>query len=230
MKVFFVVVCSLALASCLNNKAEKEESKGIDPQTIFHDYRITAEEDRENVTIMLQYRIGKDGDPLSLNEALSVKLDGTPLQPDSTRLSGAYFEAERPLAEFAGNHTISLTDARNKEHKAEFNFQPFTLAEEIPERVPKKPFSIRVSNFQEGEGEVRLVMIDTSFASQDVNEDIVIENGEIRIGNDKLANLALGPVNMEIHFEEVRPLRKISREGGRLQLSYSLRRQFELTR
>jgi len=207
---------------------EKEASSGIDPQTIYHDYRITAEEDRENVTIVLQYRDGEDGAPIGLDEALGVKLDGADLQPDSTRLSGAYYEAERPLADFSGNHTITLTDARNKVHKAKFRFQPFTLAEEIPERVPKKPFSIRLNNFPEGEA--RLVMIDTSFVSPDINEDIVIKNGEISIGNDKLANLAFGPVNMEIHFEETKPLKKISREGGRILISYSLRRQFELTK
>jgi hypothetical protein len=230
MRVFFVGVCSFALASCLNNKSEKAESSDIDPQRIYHDYRITAEEERENVTIVLQYRDEEDGEPLTLDEAVSVKLDGVNLQPDSARLSGAYYEAERPLTEFQGSHTISLTDSKNKEHKAEFNFQPFTLAQELPERVSKKPFSIRLSNFPTDQRTVRLVMIDTSFASPDINEDFVIKNAEIRIGNDKLANLALGPVNMEIHFEEVRPLNKISREGGRLQVSYSLRRQFELVR
>jgi hypothetical protein len=157
-------------------------------------------------------------------------LDGVNLQPDSTKLSGAYYEAERPLAQFQGNHVISLTDSKNKEHKAEFAFQPFTLAEEIPAKVAKKPFSIRLANFPKDLDQVRLVMIDTSFASPDVNEEIGIENGEIRIENDKLANLALGPINLEIYFEEVRPLRKISREGGRLQVFYSLRRQFELVR
>ena len=69
-------------------------------------------------------------------------------------------------------------------------------------------------------------MVDTSFATEDVNEEIRVRKGKIDIGAEELVNLAKGPITLEIYKEEEKPLKNVSTEGGRLSIRYSLRRQF----
>ena len=228
MRLMFALVCLLfVLTSCLSNNAE-ERKEGVSPETIFHDYKITAEEGREEVTVMVQYRLGgQEGTPLLLDEPSAVSLDGAVLKPDSAKFAGAFYEKSLPVATFSGEHTFIFTDSRDKEHKTTFRFVPFALADEIPEQVSKKPLSLKLANFPSNPTTVRLVMIDTSFATPDINEDVLIEKGEIRIDERRLANLAKGPITLEIYREEEKKLKDVFKTGGRILMTYSLRRQFE---
>jgi hypothetical protein len=228
MRVLFVLACfAFCFSSCLSNRQE-EKNTGVHPDLIYHDYKLTAEEGREEVTLMLQYRLGgEDGDPFLLDGSGKVSLDGMELKPDSAKLAGTFYEVSRPMEQFSGKHTIVFTDSREKEHKAEFRFEPFTLANEVPEQTLKRPFTIKLNNVPANPITIRLVMIDTSYGTTDVNEDLLIQNGEISIDNEKLANLASGPVTLEIYREEIVPLKGFSKEGGRISMTYGLRRQFE---
>lgn len=222
------VLLLFCLTSCLN-KAENGNDKDVNPEQIYYDYKVSAEEGREEVTVMLQYRLdGEDGIAQALEEPSKVSLDGTELMPDSAKLTGAFYEAIKPMEDFKGKHTIVFTDSRNKNHEEEFNFEPFTLASELPEQIRKSPFTIQLADIPYSLTRVHLVMIDTSYATADVNEEIVIEKGEIHIDEEKLANLSTGPVTLEIYREEKRPLKNASKAGGRILITYSLRRQFEL--
>ena len=227
MRVWFAFICLVfLLPSCLNNG--DEAVKGVDPEAIFHDYKISAEEGREEVTVVVQYRLGgKEGRPLLLDNPSKVSLDGTMLNPDSARLAGAFYEISIPLTSLGGKHAFVFTDSRQKEHKTEFRFEPFSLADEIPDQVRKKPLNLRLTNFPSGPTTVRLVVIDTSFATPDINEDLLVENSEIRIDDEKLANLSNGPITLEVYREEEKQLKGVSKKGGRILMTYSLRRQFE---
>lgn len=227
MRVLIGCVCLVfCLTSCVNNK--QEEPGGVHPDIIYHDYKLTADEDRGEVTMLLQYRLnGPDGDPFLLDAPSKVSLDGMELKPDSAKLAGTFYEFSRPIEAFKGSHTIVFTDSRSKEHEAEFSFEPFQLAEEIPEALPKKPFVIELDNVSPGGTKVRLVMIDTAFQTADVNEELEIKNGRIQITPDYLVNLATGPITLEIYTEEEKPLKGISRQGGRVAITYGIRRQFE---
>ncbi|MDQ3278391.1 MAG: hypothetical protein M3Q06_08690, partial [Bacteroidota bacterium] len=69
---------------------------------------------------------------------------------------------------------------------------------------------------------------DTALHSADVNEEIVVENRKLTITGEHLANLTKGPVMLEIYREEETPLRNKLKTNGKLTLSYSLKRQFNL--
>jgi hypothetical protein len=228
MRKLLVLILTISLAACTNN-AEIGSAKDVNPESIYYDYRLWAEEGKDDATLMLQYRFGgENGTTLVLEEPCKVTVDGVPLQADSAKLAGAFYEMIRPLKEFTGKHTIVFTDANNKEHREEVNFQPFTLAAEFPEKLKKEPFTIKLNNFPSTPTNIRLVMTDTAFGSKDVNEEMLIEKGEIAVGMGKLNALEKGPVTLEIYLEDEKPLKNSSKEGGRMLVTYSVKRQFEL--
>lgn len=196
---------------------------------MYFDYQVSAEEGRAEATVRLQYKKGdENGETIALEKPAKVLFDGTELEPDSSRFSGTYYEVLKPVAELGGRHTIVFVDPEGGEHKADFSFLPFSLAEELPEQVPKRPFVIRLENFPSSPTVVRVVMTDTSLQSAGVNEEFLVEEGKLAIDTSLLDNLSEGPVTMEISREEVHPLQSRSGERGRLLLVYAIRRQFNL--
>lgn len=227
MKSCAFFVLTVALSAC-TNQAEKSPA-AADADKVFYDYKVWAEEGREDATVMLRYLAGgEQGEALALPKRAAVTLDGEPLQPDSAAAMGIFYEAIKAVDRFSGPHKILLTDAAGKKHEETFVFTPFTLAEDLPDEVPKQPFTLKLKGLPAGESAVRLVMVDTSYTSKDVNEEITVVNGELRIGTKALANLTKGPITMEIYREEEKPLRQ-SPGSGRLLITYSLRRQFLFT-
>src|SRR6476620_870230 len=186
MRVRFLFVFPLiVLSSCLNNDKEKK-NEGPDPNGIYYDYRISAEEGKDNVTVMLQYRYGgEDAPSFALEEPSNVSLDGITPKPDSAKLAGVFYELMKPIESFRGKHTIVFTDSREKEHKVRFSFETFSLVNEIPDQINKKPYTIQLANFPTVQTKIQLVMVDTSFATDDVNEELTIEKGEIFIDEHK---------------------------------------------
>ena len=119
------------LFSCTSD--EIGNSKDVNPEAVFFDYEVWAEEGKEDVTVNLQYRMGgKNGTTLILDEPSKVILDGEQLKVDSAKVTGAYYEVQRPLASFAGKHTINFTDLNKKEYNEEFEFTPFSLEPDVP--------------------------------------------------------------------------------------------------
>ncbi|RYZ28251.1 MAG: hypothetical protein EOO10_10175 [Chitinophagaceae bacterium] len=229
MRVIFLFLSLLIfLASCLNNEKEKI-ANSPDPDFIYYDYRVQADEEKQAVTVMLQYRFGgEDGENLLLEKPSKASLDGIELTPDSAKQTGVFYELMKPLQSFSGKHSIVFTDSRRKEHRVDFSFEAFSLANELPEQIAKKPFIIQLANFPNRQSRVHLVMIDTSYTTMDVNEEVLVEDGKIPINAEMLANLSSGPITLEILKEEDKPLKNASREGGRLLISYGIRREFEL--
>lgn len=229
MKTFLPLFSLLfCLAACFDN-ADGEGRGNSDPEGIYQDFQVWAEEGREDVTIRLQFRTGgEDGDGVLINGPGAVLLDNTPLAADSTKFAGVYYEAIKPAHKFTGKHTILFTDKDQKQQKVEFNFTPFFLAKEIPEKVRLEPFEIELNSFSDAPTTVRLVMIDTSLFSADVNEEILVENGKFAVTAEHLANLTKGPVMLEIYREEEIPLDGESKHSGKLTLTYSIKREFVL--
>ena len=229
MRVFLFFFFLLFLFTSCGNKADIGKVTDVKPEAIYYDYKIWGEEGKDDVTVMLQFRFGsKDGPALILDEPSKVTLDGVKLQGDSVSITGAFYELVKPLNEFRGEHTIIFTDSRKGEHKEEFNFLPFSLITELPEEIENRPFTIQLKDFPQQPTGIRLVMIDTSYQTMDVNEEIVIKEGQIPITANHLSALSAGPVTLEIYREEETPLKNASKKGGRLLMTYGLRRQFTL--
>src|SRR5258708_14631131 len=123
--VFLVV-----FASCRNNDAESVNIKNINPERVYFDYKIWAEEGNDSLTILLQFRYNDENGPsLALEEPCKVEMDGEEIGKDSSKITGAFYELIRPMDKFTGPHHIIFTDINKKEYKESFSFQPISLKE-----------------------------------------------------------------------------------------------------
>lgn len=216
---FFLIV--VIVSGCTHN------DQTYNTDRIFFDYSVTAEEGSEMVTCKLQFKLNSfTGRAIKIEG--EVELDGQIINADSTEISGFYYEIQKGIDSFIGKHTIVFNTPDKKQYKEEFEFMPFNIENELPEKVSRHPFTIKLNNFPQRETPLRLVMLDTSFASEGINETIGIVKGELVIDQFILKELNNGPIIMEIYREQEMPLKQASKAGGRLAITYSLRREFEL--
>jgi hypothetical protein len=214
------------LFSCTSN--EIGNSKDVNPDAVFFDYEVWAEEGKEDVTINLQYRMGgKNGTTLVLDEPSKVMLDGEQLKVDSAKVTGAYYEVQKPFASFAGKHAITFTDLNKKEYNEEFEFKPFTLESNLPSTLNRSDL---VFNFRglDPVDYLSVILTDTSFTSADINEVDTVRNGQLIIKADRLSALINGPIHLQFYREDILPLKKATKEGGKFIITYGLKRDFEL--
>ena len=170
---------------------------------------------------------GLDGNAINVAPG-KVELDGQALDGDSAGLSGYYYEIQKPVDSFSGKHTIVFTNPDDNRYKEEFDFTPFTLAEELSQKISRKPFVIQLKNFPKTKTQLRLLLLDTAFESQGFNDIVQVANGEISITQAILNTLKKGPINLELYQEEELPLHQHGSGGGRLSITYGLKREFEL--
>ncbi len=228
--LIFFAVLTVTMAACTDEVKERGKDGGS--ASIYFEYSIVADEDQPDVVCKFQYRLGgPDGEAVLLDGPAGVQLDGQALSPDSAKYSGVYYEVARPKDSFVGRHTIVFTGPDKKQYREEFSFQPFSLAEELPERLNRTPFTIRLANFPAEATEMRLSLSDTSSRPDSgVNEDILVRNGEIPVTEAMLNRLSEGPVMLYLERLERRAPRAGTPEGGQILQQYSLSRAFELTR
>jgi hypothetical protein len=213
------------LFSCTSN--EISNSKDVNPDAVFFDYKVWADESREDVTVNLQYRMGgKNGTTLVLDEPSKVLFDGEQLQPDSAKVTGAYYEIQRPFSSFAGTHTITFTDLNKKEYNEEFEFVPFTV-DSISSVMHRGDLVFTFKGLDPVDY-LNVILTDTSFESADINDMDSIKDGKLIISKNRLSALVNGPINLQFYKEIVKPLKNSTKEGGKLFISYGLKREFEL--
>jgi hypothetical protein len=216
-----------SLFSCTSD--EIGNSKDVNPEAVFFDYEVWAEEGKEDVTVNLQYRMGgKKGTTLVLGEPSKVILDGEQLKVDSAKVTGAYYEVQKPLSTFTGKHTISFTDLKNKEYSEEFEFIPFSLEPDVPSTLNRGDL---VFNFKglDSVDVLSVTLTDTSFQSADITNDIdTVRNGRLVIKAHRLSALINGPIHLQFYREQMLPLKNATKEGGKFMISYGLKRDFEL--
>jgi len=223
----FFVVLLLVLASCQNRK--KGSVNDVSEDRVFCDYRIWGEDGRANATLRLQYKTGdENGDAITWAPPAKVLLDGAEIKPDSSRFTGAYYELIMPVEALSGKHTIAFLDDEGNEHKENFDFATFSLAEEIPETVERKSQQIKLRGIPNSIQSIRLVMTDTSLYSRGLNEPVQINDGTVTITQQQLANLTTGPVMLEIYLEDDRPIKGDAKTGGTFSIAYGLKRELLL--
>lgn len=231
MKYHFgvIVVWSMSILSLLSCTSDEiGSSRDVNPEAIFFDYEIWAEEGKEDVTVNVQYRMGgKNGTTLVLDEPSKVLLDGEQLTVDSAKVTGAYYEIQRPIASFPGKHSITFIDLNRKEYKEEFEFTPFFLDPDVPATMNRGDL---VFNFKglDSIAYLNVILTDTSFNSADINDIDTIKNGRLVISAARLAALINGPINLQFHREVEKPMQNGTKEGGKLYMHYGLKREFEL--
>jgi hypothetical protein len=221
-----VIMLGLFLSSCSSN--EIGNSKDVNPDAVFFNYEVWAEEGKSNVTVHLQYRMGgPNGTTLVLNEPSRVILDGEKLEPDSAKFSGAYYETQKPVASFGGKHLIVFTDLNKKEYKEEFEFTPFILKPDLPVVLTRGDLVFNLGGLDSIDY-IRVLLTDTSFTSHDINDVDTVKNGRLIISAERLSALKSGPINLQFYKELEKPIKNGTREGGKLSITYGLKREFEL--
>lgn len=224
---FPILLLLICIFSCTNDKAK--HYKEVNPESIYFDYQIRGEEEKEFVTCMFQFRYGEDDETtLVLEEPSKVVLDGEILKSDSAKYSGTYYEVNIDKQEFTGNHTITFTDIKGKQYTEDFIFSPFSLEQDLPDTIKRDSFSIYLQNVKKGT-RIRCVFTDTVFVSDGINKVRKIDSsGRLHFTRKELSALKSGPITLLLNLEEDRRLKNATKEGGRLSISYALRRDFEL--
>ncbi|MBL7738017.1 MAG: hypothetical protein JNK14_02275 [Chitinophagaceae bacterium] len=224
---FLVLISTvLILAGCTSN--EIGNLKDVNPESIYFDYTVWGDEESGEVTVKLQYRFaGPNGTTLVLDDPSKVELDGVAISVDSSKMNGAYYEVTRPVKEFAGKHSIVFTDPNKKQYKEEFHFQPIQLVTQLPAVITRGDMVLEVQGLAPKDY-VRILMTDTAFYSEGIARVDTVENGRIHISKEALSRLTSGPVHLQLSREDEKWVKNGTREGGRLSVSYGLKREFEL--
>lgn len=226
LPVTLILLSLVFITACTSN--EIGSSKDVNPDAVYFDYKVWGEEGREEVTVNLQYRMGgKNGTTLLLDAPSDVKLDGELIKVDSAKFSGAFYEVQKPVASFAGTHTIHFTDLNKKEYKEEFSFNPFSLEPDVPAVINRGEL-VFIFKGLEPVDYLTVVLTDTSFSSKDINDVDTVKNGRLVISAERLGAVVNGPINLQFIKEGFNDLKNTTKEGGKLYMSYGLKREFEL--
>lgn len=223
LALLFSIIVSLV--SC--GSADKENIDNADPGNIYFDYKVTAAEGDDNLTVMLQYTDGEGGDALAVDDPGQVMLDGEQIAADSTKMSGFFYELHKSITAFAGKHSIVFTDVHGKEYKEEFDFKPIVLLTQMADTGKRDDLIFEFEGL-EPEDFLRVLLTDTSYINEGINEVYKVLNGRLTIKKNALETLANGPVQLEFIREYERPVKNGTAEGGRLQITYGLKRIFFL--
>jgi hypothetical protein len=225
----FIAALIFFLFSC-NNSNESESVIGrmdeTDLESVFFDYKISAEEGDDNLTIMLQFRFDDiEGESIIIDDGGKVELDGEQILPDSSGLTGAYYEINKPIQGFAGDHEIVFYHG-NRRYKEKFSFHPVSFKTELPDTIKRENITIELNGL-DPEDYVRLIMFDTT-ANDGINRLDTTINGRIEISQNDLAGLRNGEIQLELHRENDKPVENGTHAGGRLLRGYVLKRSFIL--
>lgn len=217
--LFFWVACK--------SKDKKVPDENFADQ-IYFDYKISAEEGYDNLTVHLKYRDGvKSGEAHTPAILEKVILDDETLSPDSSKMGGTFYEIQKPINTFTGKHTITFITKNKKEYKEEINFSPMVLTTEIPADIHREDLILNFSGLED-EDNIRLLLTDTSFFNDGINRIDTVRNNQLILTKKDFEKLANGPILLEFVREFERPINTSSASGGRLRINYTLRRSFNL--
>jgi archaellum component FlaF (FlaF/FlaG flagellin family) len=225
----YLFISTLIFASILFSCTSDEigNSKDVNPDAVYFDYEVWADETNSDVTVNLQYRMGgKNGTTLVLDEPSKVLFDGEQLKVDSAKVTGAYYEIQKPTASFGGKHTVTFTDLNKKEYKEEIEFVPFTI-DSLPAVMNRGDLVFTFKGLEPVDV-LDVSLTDTSFTSTDISDTDTIRNGKLVIPAKKLSALVNGPITLLFYKETIKPVKNGTKEGGRILIRYSLKREFEL--
>lgn len=223
----FLTIClPVILVSC-KSKDKKLPDKNI-ADNIYFDYKISAEEGYDNLTVLLKYRDGdKAGEAITPAALQNVKLDEEILVPDSSKMNGVFYETQKPITAFSGKHSITFSATDGTVYQEEINFSPMSLTTVIPEKIHREDLVLDFVGL-ENEDFVRIVITDTSFFNDGINRIDAVLNNQMILSKKDLDNLSDGPILLEFTREFERPIKNAGEAGGRVRINYTLRRSFNL--
>jgi hypothetical protein len=219
-RILLAAIAALCIISC-NTKKDKEAEAAY---KLYFDYRVVAEEGNDNLVATAQFR-SEDGDALPLNPEATITLDGQPLQADSSKYTGYTYETYRAIDSFAGNHIFTYTNSEGEKTEAGFQFAAPQLVTALPDTIVRDSLELQFTGLPE-KASVRIILIDTSFANEGLNQVERVENGRLVIPTSSFETVDNGPVQLELVLEAVKRLGNGTE--GKVLIMYTLRREFFL--
>lgn len=224
-QTFLVAMLVLVLMSC--GRTDRPATQQFNNDWVYFNYTISAEEGDDNLTVLVRFLMGEDDEAVSIPDGAFVMLDNEILNPDSSKKAGTFYEVHKPITSFTGKHSITYTDASGKQYKHEFNFQPLVLSTYVPDTVQRQDILLELLGLEE-EDYVRILATDTAFSSEGINRLDTIKNGQLSISVNDLSKLVNGPVQLELNREYEIPVENGMGSGGKMAITYRLRREFIL--
>ncbi len=227
IKNYLPVVClslSFVFASC--SSSEIGESKDVNQETIYQDYRInyTEGENDDKVEVWAQFRFAGDkGTTLALTKPSGISFDGTAIKVDSNSYSGAFYRINLPAKKFFTTHHFAFTDISNKKMENDFSFDNFRLV-----NVPATAAATQLLNISfettalQGDDYIELKTIDTdsSFMVKHLAADsgniIIIPVKELKRQKGKALSLSAS-IYRKISLQQQ------TKEGGKIVIIHSLK-------
>ncbi|MEO6612129.1 MAG: hypothetical protein ABIT05_02905 [Chitinophagaceae bacterium] len=214
--------------SCSNNR-EPEHTRDIDPSAIYFDYQVRGEEGNELVTVLLQFRVQESfGGTLALDPPSRIEFDGESILADSSRMTGTFYEVQRPATQLAGTHSIVFTDANKKKYKEEFSFRTVALLTQVPDTLHRNQLVFDFDGLEPVDA-IRVVIADTTYPGEETDQLDSTKNGRLIIKKEESDCLANGPVQVLFIREYETPVKNSPpKGGGRISFSYTIKREFLL--
>ncbi|MBK6992310.1 MAG: hypothetical protein IPH34_10980 [Chitinophagaceae bacterium] len=223
-----ILLITLLISGVSCGSKDKKVDTTLEIDNIYFDYKISAEEGYDNLTVLLKYRDDdKNGDAFAPEVLKNIKLDEEMLVPDSSKMGGVFYEIQKPINTFTGKHYITFFTNEGKEFKEEIIFSPMILTTVIPETIKREDLVLDFTGL-ENEDHVRIVLTDTSFFNDGVNRIDAVLNNQMILSKKDLESLADGPILLEFIREFERPIKNAGEAGGRVRINYTLRRSFNL--
>ena len=209
--------------------SEKEPAKTSLPlQDIYLHCQVTGDDEREFVSVLVQlFRAKPEGKAIKMEEPGFVELNGMVMEPDSTSVTGYFYELLIPTEDFRGEHKLTIADGNKDQASEIFSYTPFQMVSQPGTTISKQDLVFELRGLEDREP-VQLVLIDTVYRTSDINRIDTVENGKIRIAKEDLRDIREGPVTLLLFKEEKREIKAAQLKGGRLNLSFGVKREFEL--
>jgi len=224
---YFFLAFMFFSGSCKNNP-DPDRISDTRSKNLFLDYKITGEEGFDKLTVLARVRYGgKNGNGLLLEKPSKIELDSEVFPVDSAAMSGIFYELNKPIESFTGNHSIVFTDFSRKKFKEEFSFEPLILLNDFSETVKRKNLQLDFGEAKDGQL-VRVLLTDTSFTGDGLNRIDTIRNNRLTITQHDLSALHNGPIQLELIKINEGPVVNDTGGGGTLKIHYTIRREFIL--
>ncbi len=225
----WLIVIALTGGILLFSCSGKDKRTAVIPEAgaLYLDCQVNAEEGDDKLTVLIRFRVEEEGYSVTLPAGAAVYLDDEKLIPDSSRLTGSFYELHKPIPEFEGSHTISLLDKGKKIYEREFEFHPMLLLTGLADTLSRQDLVLELKGLQK-EDYVRVIATDTLFSSEGINRLDTVREGRLTIRAGDFSALVSGPVQLLLLREFETPFREDPGATGKLAISYQLRREFML--
>ncbi len=228
--ILLLCILSITVVSCRSRDQQHiADLAEVNPGSVYLDYSLEGSEEGAEATLVMQFRMqGPNGPALKITAPAKLTFDGKAVPMDSAAVVGPWYEARIPLAEFASAHVVEFTGTDQQRYVDTIYIRAFTLAG-FPDTISRADTDVSVEVKGVGQSALMQVVItDTSSFSEGIDRMDSVRNGRLILPPEYFATLANGPVLLELFSEQVEKLKKAPPRGGRLRVSYNVKRSFEL--